>query len=460
MFSYNPYFNSDATGVLVYNDINNSVSWNSTYNGMNGTVILTNNGSYINTKIFLKQNYVIGEPELFDNFNYTIPEIFLPSNQEGLLILSYMANYTIYGYYPIYATPKLFVVLKPSGWILNETTLNPASGTWQNYTVIVPAVNYDRNLTIEIMYSTYQNITDFVLDKFKFYTYDIIEYRGYWNSLTTERLKYCGNGSTSKSVSTIPLTFWENTGVNDTAYILANGEDGYECHAFKLGDLTLSRRVTAMDGENSGGSCPNYLIYSYRDFYLLNYMGVFCTSGPTMRILLHKITLNSATITTFLGNSSIEADMPLNGVPVTVYTLVNSTDGCFQNLNYNVFADINFLSCRNYSLPSGTKWKILISGYIGGPLFSFFNSNSLINTACTPHWECDVSTGNESYILPNCTKASSNYCGDCGCSSTRCNMPSWTGTQCLGGDVNKHLYVTASGCSYSLGSCGIGYART
>ena len=164
---------------------------------------------------------------------------------------------------------------------------------------------------------------------------------------------------------------------------------------------------------------------------------------------------------------------------MTVSKLSNYSGGHILRMNYNYLGHVNLsnssylglfdvisntTSLETFSLtpylstptPAGTQWnlsdfstKILADS----DYHDFFSADV---SPCDPHWECLVSTNNESYVQSDCSRMSQRWCGECGCNEnlTHCDYPDLTGTYCDNDDILGKAYITVfENCTEIHGEC-------
>lgn len=444
MFSANSYFNDSIgtvpLGIVLYSPLyNNTFYQNATCSGLDNCLIVENDGLEQMNRLYIQQYdwYFTGLNPQWSNYssllefnennqqnNVKYLEIFLPKNQEGILVFNYLWNDS-----GIITTPTPSLRIDDITGTIATIYLNTTPSIWYNVSYILNATSNDRNLRIRLdWYWVNTTAGNLQIDKFKFYTYDIQEARTMWSSdINYERVKYCGEYSSNYTGTA--TNYWFNNITRGLSYLLAYGEDNYHCHVFGLGNTTIARRLINFD---------NTVLYVYRDpFYLLvDYFNDY--------VLLTRLSLTTAQVTVFKNQTSIYTPVFIyDGTPPTQINISNSTNGLVNSLSGYIRQTVNILPFSNYSTPSGSNWlyheNIYNPGMHSSGYYPFFISPVI---SCTPQSICDSATNFQYYQTSTCEYTNEEWCGECGCKSdlTGCNFPEKTGAWC--DDYNLTLSCT------------------
>jgi hypothetical protein len=495
MISDNPYINDSTSnlpdGIVLYNDVyNNSFYQNATCAGFTNCIIIESNGTTQLNRIYMQQydwlyasqesqwtNYttLMAFSENNKQFGVKYLEVFLPKNNEGILVFNYRFNNTL-------TTPAPTLKIDSPNTIVT-IYLNTTANSWRNETYILNRSVLDRNLKIRIDWYWGNTSTNFMIDKFKFYTVDVSEARTQWDTnITAEQNRYCGNNLGWADTSNLcsdsanyPLPYFKIWNAN-TAWLICNESD-VEVVAIKIGDTTRARRVASKEMARSYISCDNANSFSYGLWILDDntMFGYFETlvCNPwcfNQYYYMESMSLTTSKITLLSGNYSTSTAYPyivFNGVPANRVNLWNSTDGLFNYLNNSgLYAqNINILPFNNISTPGGTQFRICQqTNYLcssgsssSHPLdpsawHPFFTTTTTYESG----WSCSPSTNNESYSASNGSLLYNIWCGNCGCGATRCNYPTITGTLCdLTDSARKGFTTNLSDCTSNYGLCGM-----
>jgi len=499
MFSYNPYFdhvaiNNYPQGIVLFNSLyNNSFYQNATCDGMTNCVIIESNGTAQTNNLYLQQYDWVstGLTPLWTNstalssfnsnnaqngVNYI--ELRLPANQEGIIITNYRWNTTLTTPVPIF-----FVINAETGAYINQTYLNTTTGVWINLSVVINASLAIRNLRMGFYWNWDNLPSKLEIDKFKFYTLDIIEARTTWSATSTDEYSYyCGSDYIALSTSdlctdttTTPSPVFKNFNTNNSWLICKDNESSYAV-VVKIGNFIKARRVLTRDMPRSYASCKNandvsYLLWQMRDSFFGYFSSFGCDVcwGFNNYYYLEGLSLSTAKITLLSNNSSTIYSRPFmlySGTPTAQINMQNSTNTALLDYLYTLFPNNmritqSLLPFSNTSTPSGSTFKMCqYTGCTSGSdsmhsnnpsaWYSFFSASTNL---CTPQWSCSQATNNETYTNSNCDITQNNYCGDCGCGTTRCNANVNQGSYCDENDPLKTTIMTSVGCTNTSIPC-------
>jgi len=476
MFSANPYLNDTQLGyplgLVLYNPIyNNTFYWNATCSGLTNCAIIENNGTSQTNFLYLQQydwTYIGLIPQwsnytaLFEFYDNNAQngvkylEIFLPKNQEGILITNYRWNNSL-----TTPAPYLAIIDSATGNHLAHINLNTTTNNWYNISYILNASTSDRNLRIVYAWNWDNTPTRLEIDKFKFYTLDIQEVRTGWSNFVDERDRYCGEGSYNYS-NNVSL-YYKND--YDKGLLFAFDKEDYDCSVFRIGSLTIARRIIEKAGDWGYGCDYNDYLFKYRDpFYLITTLDNCCfCSGMTAesRFLITRFSLTNMALTKF-ENDTVASCYPNECSWRFVYdyngkiTITNQTDGFINQLAGNISQNINLLPYSNTLTPSGAKWRF--SSFINEdetPMtdyYPFFTSQ----ISCEAKTICDIATNFQYFQSATCELLNPSWCGGCYCKSdlSSCNFPSVIGTYCDPTDSSHTTVITdTSTCQRIYNSC-------
>jgi hypothetical protein len=451
-FAFNPTFDSDIDGLFFYNSINSTTYvYNATCYGNTGCLLLTTNGTGTTFEIEMNQISTGGLPTIWDNLggmhNETattnLPTIItLPALKEGIVAYNYQWNASLTSPLPYVYVDDL-TPSNPLGTI-NSTLLNTATYVWFNESIIIPPASYTRYLRVRFYFSTDNVPTQITIDKFKFYTYDIIEPRmSYFTTESDETSRYCGSSNFSCPTWCSGYTDLRLAKVNQTlklAHMVRNNtDDNNLCCVFQSGNLTIARRCSIYT--TTGSSLPDLI--QMRDLVFANTFG-----SPTQTNILIKK----------LSTTSITFDSYSNGCDAQQYELLTFNGAGTINWTYsssgicNLANSINnVVNLTNRNL-SGTKFRYCNAAscayntsYISFPNFQITSSSC----TCTDNTQLCL-------VPPN--NITSIDCGDCGCKADglTCDKATWFGTKCA--DVPENdTWITAIGCGFIAGTCPLNY---
>lgn len=456
-FSYNSKFNTDSTGILIYSpDSNSTLSWNASYLGASdGVAILTTNDTGSDIRIFM-QEFTHAEQQVTQNLTLWTEyqeynaNIAMPPYKDTFVSVSYLSNETL-GAYSGFSYPMLYILSctdLETCTVINSTALVTTADQFNNISLYIPYLESTRVFRIQLSFSLPAS-TDFVLDKFKFYTYDIDEARtSYFTTVGEEQINYCGDDTFStnlwaKTNSSLKLAFM----------ILNNNDDNKLCCMFQNGNQTLARRCEVYNT----GSCTNTCTeWTMRDMVFL--LGNPINSGTRTFMLIKNLNTNSIKYSIYQGqNCSSPATqgnyLVFNGDGNITWTYMSSYP-CKRLDQVDAVMDIS-----NYNL-SGTKF----ANYWNPA--SFHHQNTYISfpnyvTRCdNVGWFCSNADDEEYYVSSTCIPSTPTSCKGCGCSGDRCNIPAFpAGTYCDENDTSEkgyYTYLNISTCDYgvSYGECG------
>lgn len=433
-FVYNPYFDSDVNGITVYNQINQTISWNATCLGLTGCLLITSNGSSSIVNVY--QNNPLWNPNIpqrTDNVSlitycyiepcdYVLAMPTISPNKEGLLILNYRWNDTV-------LSARLYLVQLVLGYPANPLSynitinqeLNKTPNVWHNLSFTIPArTDWYRTYSLFIQYVTDDVPTQLAIDKFKFYTLDTNEIRTIWSSNATyERNRYCGEGSSyDTSLVDVNDYFFNNITVG---YLLANDSEKFQCHAFKIGNLTIARRVVSQEVSHPAVYCDKqYGLYAYRDFYFIS--GVqncdYDNADYLYRFLISSFSLTNLKMTLLYYNTSAFTNKnyyflydDIWNTKVNIYNnagvlnLINNTFYLNENVNLTPFS--------NYSYPSGFHWRYINADTLISSYYPFF----ITPFSCSDIsgiW-CDATINAQFYVFNDCSVSSPQWCANWFC---------------------------------------------
>jgi hypothetical protein len=457
IFTANPYFN-DTNGVLPYGAIlynplyNDTWYFNDTCTIGNKCLIVENNGTnQLNSLWFQGRDWLYtGLSPQWSNltalleFNSQneqdgIPYIYtlLPANEEGLLVFNYRWNNTL-------TTPAPYILVQDSnGNQVMLFYLNSTANVTYNVSKIINATSSERYLAFRLSWYWDNLPTNLEMDKFKFYSYDIIEARseGLTSNATYEVERYCGSGYSWKCTDYAHQGFLVNESRNN-GFIYANGEDGYSCIVFKIGDQIIGRRVISTDQSPFQGM--PLMSWTRDPMYFFEYFAGGTCAGiltmPAPRFLVESITLNSMKITVFDNATlAVSGNISYNDLHATNIDMMLAT-GIINNLPSYNRQTVNTIPFMNTTTPAGSKWRARYTTSFTS-WYDFFTSPTL---SCTPQTYCNPATNNVTHVNSDCSYATPVYCGVCGCNAglTGCNYPSVIGTYCDLSDTGHQGIIT------------------
>lgn len=448
IFSYNPNFDSDISGISVYNEVNQTLYYNDTCEGRTGCLIMSSDGSYSSIYLYalsLNDSH-LQWTSATDLSNYDSSTHFLrttlPRGREGIVVFSYYFNESPENFFQYLA-----VVDMGTGFSIGNATLNLTAGVWHTATVIVPPSTSNRSVRVFATFRWNNTSSMLMVDKFKFYTMDVTESREkvtIFVNTTQEIETYCGQGT--KGI------FLDNDGYfipyfygNDTGYILVNDSENQDCGIFVLNSTIVARRLVQEINYQppyppfGSYTFPFYMMFHAHDpFYFLLRSAVICTSffgGNCMGVgVVNKGTLFSSiqlrnVIATAMFDPTTDLTwlygVPTNLLPNGVLRYngipVNDVNIAFLgNFSYNTnhagypyyLSSINTTPYSTYPNPAGTAWKYTDGVGTDTAYYPFFiTAFSVENVG----WTCNVVTNNEYFTTSQGEHVNERWCGSCGC---------------------------------------------
>jgi hypothetical protein len=381
----------------------------------------------LSTNEFVKSENLTLELEYFYNDSKAF---LIPKNKETIIYLNYsISNNTGIDTYGAYLTYS-FSDGKGGNLIANKSTGSNFGMFFLN------ASNIDRNLTVDLnllfnsSMATNMNIT---FNKFEIYTLDKDELRSDFLSDNiynqTELERYCGSNSTIFRFNFNSYNIWNNFSTNNnTAYLFGYDSNNISCGFIKLGDVFIARHWF-QDWK--------YYPDGFYEFYTPNLLFVHTDIHNEFNAFFEAFLRNQVKITILHMNN-------LTSFP-SVFFLYNDTQQTI--LDANSFRDnytyafrqmINLINNSNISMtnqnPSGTGFQFVDGRDVyNAPYNRTSISFPFFSSSIVPEgigWQCSVQTNTENYFDSNGNITISNYCGNCGCGSTRCATPTRVGSWC------------------------------
>jgi hypothetical protein len=379
------------------------------------------------------------------NFNDSGSIFFLPKNQEGIIFLRFVVNDTT-----DFKSSESYLSWYDNLGNTNSTYLAGVMPltNWSNHTLFIPADIYnDRNISIflEIKYETVSNPISIKIDRFSFYTYDSIEPRtSYFTDFSTEQPYYCSGATTQLQFAKY------NSSLRFAVMVANNTADNIMCCVYQVGNITISRRCTVQSDD------------TIRRLYISRDEAVFFSDyTPPLVFIVHNINTQSMTYSknaSCTSTAGYQNYFQFNGAGITdIFNQVGNT--IFNCSLTQVFATWDL---TNYNL-SGTKFRIIGSGYAGTGYVPLFQYKSITTPSCT----C---TDNTQSCTDSLGLVVSTDCGSCGCDPANqyCNLPSIVnqygyGTFCyktinpISTNTIGYIYYNSSNCGSSgvYGECAL-----
>jgi hypothetical protein len=450
-FNANPNYDSDILGDYFTYDNNINTYYNATCSNRTGCLIIENNGTSSINRLYIEwanvsQSFYTSDWTNVSTLYYIMfNSLAVPPNQEGLLTLEYLWNATP----SANIFPQIIISDASNNSALYSIPLNTTANAWHSKKYIVPSSLSSKNYKINLIYEFDNTPTRLDIDRFSFYTYDILETRvGFSGNFTYERNRYCGSNSTNITYPNTVPSYLPSEYNNTNGYLFATGDDGYECDVFKIGNKFIARRVISKDSDNWA------TVNVYRDpFYFIRSAG-----GSNTKFLVTKLSITSAEITPIQNTTPTNytgASFWFNGIYTNVNISQPNHTGFLDRLSNYSKQTINLAPWSNYT-PPATQWQYYqgvfgggATGYFLSSSYDFFSENLFV---CTPQFMCDVANNSQYYQKANCDNINYTDCGYVGCKSdlTGCNF-GYVGSYCI--DNNTWAYSTLQGIQ-SQDSCG------
>jgi hypothetical protein len=430
-----------------------------------------------------------------------MPTITIPSNKEVIISVEFQSTRPVNAYAKAILNPSgiaayndlnltNYTILAQDSDLLGNTNFHfvlviPASANQRVITVVADIINTEPSLleTVTVRYMA-----------FHVFTLDANEYRSDWSDVATETARYCGPNTHAYANPQSQSGYnYLMSGRNDTAYILTQTQEYFDCSVFKLGDKIIVRR---------GYSSPTYnvtdnrvpFVQKYRDMYLVrsySVNGISPYNYLCAQALIQSFTTPTAMKSTLLyydGDSGATHDgcgAPQSGSPRLILDTQGSSasdtsinfisDGSYaspiytNNISYSAFAtssleqDLNLSSYygNGYGAPGAITWTMRDYAYqileIGGePLGPYPFFGGVTSTTCDVQYICN-SASNTQYVIGsdcNIISGTNSSCGLCGCNAegTACLTPDFYGTVCDANDPSGRIWTTSfQDCSASVG---------
>jgi hypothetical protein len=247
------------------------------------------------------------------NFNDTGSTFTLPKNQEGIIVLKWVANDTT-----DFSYGESYLEWYDSLGGSNSTYFSGTWTNWVNTTLLIPADIYnDRQINIFANWKILSASApiSILIDRFSFYTYDMIQPRASaWTGSTDTMLQYCGSGMTSQGYeltsATLPLGSMMAKSDSDLDY----------CCAYQSGNFTIARRCVPFPCLNYYSG--NYLWASRDLIWMISY------GSPTVAILIKKINpINTTHV--YVVYDSYDSSCPTS-YPNDGYLVWNTGSGSYR----------------------------------------------------------------------------------------------------------------------------------
>jgi len=430
-----------------------------------------------------------------------MPTITIPSNKEVIISVEFQSTRPVNAYAKAILNPSgiaayndlnltNYTILAQDSDLLGNTNFHfvmtiPASSSQRVITVVADIINTEPSLleTVTVRYKA-----------FHVFTLDANEYRSDWSDVATETARYCGPNTVAYDNPQSQSGYnYLMAGRNETAYILTQTQEYFDCSVFKLGDKVIARR---------GYSSPTYnitanrvpFVQQYRDMYLIrsySVNGISPYNYVCAQALIQSFTTPTAMKSTLLyydGDSGATHDgcgSPQSGSPRLILDTQGSSasdtsinfisDGSYaspiytNNISYSAFAtssleqDLNLSSYygNGYGAPGAITWTMRDYAYqileIGGvPLGPYPVFGGVTTQTCDVKYICNPASNTQYVIGSNCDiiAGTNSSCGLCGCNadSTACNIPEFFGTVCDSNDPSGRIWQTSfQDCSASVG---------
>lgn len=382
-------------------------------------------------------SYIDSENGPCDLGNCSAARMLLPKDHEGLVALRMLFNETT-GANIDYSNTYLYWF--DSLGANNRSYFSSfANNTWlYNSLYIQSDKSRDRYITVylKISFNAPSTAPKILIDKFKVYTYDIVEMRdSFFTSYDDELLRYCGGDNSSFRVPFYPTYnqgfIKRNASLNLGLFIANSTEDPrIACCVFQSGNITIARKCTR-DTQND--TYYNNLIM--RDLVLVSGNGLTYSDSMLIKaISTTGIKYDFYTYGSLCQNGTVK--ILFNGVGNLSWTVYTDTPR-FCGADY-VDRELSFSGLNL----SGTKFRNKYGGTGDNPAWiPFFIFNSAVDNAGQ---YCDPVINEQYYILPNGSIqiGSNTSCGSWGCNAanTACDFGS-IGQFCSADNVS---YTTVS----------------
>jgi hypothetical protein len=409
IFSYNPNFDSNISGVSVYNEVNQTLNYSGTCDVKTGCLNMSSDGSY--SSIYL---YTIGSDDshqqwtnatamgAYDDTTHFLRHV-LPKNKQGIVVFSYYFNNSPENFFQYLA-----VVDADTSVILGNFTLDLTPNVWHTATIIVPASTSDRNVRVFATFRWNNTPSTLMVDKFWFYTEDVNEYRiDFSGNINAELTRYCGAGT----VVDTDIGGDHDGLFNNTSFAFGTDINGINCGFVRLNNLIVARRWDYLLPSNY--ICDVNWFYWTPDLFFVKstYSDLFLGFFESVTRTHVKLTVlnsgtaygsNSQLIYGDFGNTTVQIDSFTHNYSTAfrqIISLVNNPNISISNQN-----------------PAGDifRYSTICAGLYerGSPWHPFFTSNIQVDNT---GWSCYYDTNTEFFVTSGGEQVNSHYCGECGC---------------------------------------------